>query len=241
MSSDSRSLSGLVNTQIVRLLKSTASRMTRFMALSPVGSPTSDTITIMLFVFFLMYSSTRSWVTRFIRGSSLAKWAPGRSTKVRVVSSGPGAERLKVLCNDENRLQRSHAARLHNITRFVAGKLPGIQKTVSKSQKTRPSLETLSICGKIPICLLGLYHLVFYFVTVFRAMLSYELLLEKRFELIQIFRAMAFDRCEVFSSLHLTSSSVVYLNRLHYKAVLLTHYVKLRTTARLHPYATLFE
>ena len=74
---------------MVRLLKSTAFCMTRFIALSPVGSPTSDTMTIMLFVFFSMYSSTKRWVTWFIRGSSLAKWAPGRSTKVRVVSSGP--------------------------------------------------------------------------------------------------------------------------------------------------------
>ena len=32
----------------------------------------------------------------FIRGSSLAKWAPGRSTKVRVVRSGPEANRCKV-------------------------------------------------------------------------------------------------------------------------------------------------
>ena len=99
MSSDSLSLSGLVRTQMVRLLKSEACCMTRLMALSPVGSPTSDTITMMLLVFFFMYSSTSSWVTRFIRRSSLAKWAPGRSTNVRVVSLGPGEERYKALCN----------------------------------------------------------------------------------------------------------------------------------------------
>ena len=89
MSSLSLNLSGLVRAQMVRLLNSAAFRMTRFIALSPVGSPTSDTITMMLLVFFSMYSSTKLWVTWFIRGSSLAKWAPGRSTKVRVVSSGP--------------------------------------------------------------------------------------------------------------------------------------------------------
>ena len=54
MSSVSLSLSGLVSTHMVRCLKSLAFRMTRLIALSPVGSPTSDTITIMLFVFFSM-------------------------------------------------------------------------------------------------------------------------------------------------------------------------------------------
>ena len=92
MSSDSLNLSGLVSAQIVRLLKSGAFCMTSFIALSPVGSPTSDTMTIMLLVFFSMYSKTKSWVTRFMRRSSLAKWAPGRSTKVRVVNSGPEEE-----------------------------------------------------------------------------------------------------------------------------------------------------
>ena len=92
MSSDSLNLSGLVSAQIVRLLKSGAFCMTRFIALSPVGSPTSDTMTIMLLVFFSMYSKTKSWVTRFMRRSSLAKWAPGRSTKVRVVNSEPEEE-----------------------------------------------------------------------------------------------------------------------------------------------------
>ena len=89
-SSDSLSLSGLVSAQIVRLLKSGAFCITRFIALSPVGSPTSDTITMILLVFFSMYSSIKSWVTWLMRGSSFAKWAPGRSTKVRVVNSGPG-------------------------------------------------------------------------------------------------------------------------------------------------------
>ena len=92
MLSDSLNLSGLVSAQIVWLLKSGAFCMTRFIALSPVGSPTSDTMTIMLLVFFSMYSKTKSWVTRFMRRSSLAKWAPGRSTKVRVVNSGPEEE-----------------------------------------------------------------------------------------------------------------------------------------------------
>ena len=96
MSSDSLNLSGLVSAQIVRLLKSEAFCITRFIALSPVGSPTSETMTIMLLVFFSMYSKTRSWVTMFMRGSSLAKWAPGRSTKVRVVNSGPGEEKYEV-------------------------------------------------------------------------------------------------------------------------------------------------
>ena len=54
MSSLSLNLSGFVRAQMVRLLKSAAFCMTRFIALSPVGSPTSDTITIMLFVFFSM-------------------------------------------------------------------------------------------------------------------------------------------------------------------------------------------
>ena len=102
MSSDSLNLSGLVSAQIVRLLKSGAFCMTRFIALSPVGSPTSDTMTIMLLVFFSMYSKTKSWVTRFMRGSSLAKWAPGRSTKVRVVNSGPGEEEIVRSRNDLN-------------------------------------------------------------------------------------------------------------------------------------------
>ena len=92
MSSHSLNLSGLVSAQIVRLLKSGAFCMTRFIALSPVGSPTSDTMTIMLLVFFSRYSKTKSWGTRFMRRSSLAKWAPGRSTKVRVVNSGPEEE-----------------------------------------------------------------------------------------------------------------------------------------------------
>ena len=102
----SNNLSGLVSAQIVRLLKSGAFCMTRFIALSPVGSPTSDTMTIMLLVFFSMYSKTKSWVTRFMRRSSLAKWAPGRSTKVRVVNSGPGEEerarsRTSIKLNEE--------------------------------------------------------------------------------------------------------------------------------------------
>ena len=54
MSSDSLSLSGLVSTHMVRCLKSLAFRMTRLIALSPVGSPTSETMTIMLLVFFSM-------------------------------------------------------------------------------------------------------------------------------------------------------------------------------------------
>ena len=52
MSSDSLNLSGLVSAQIVRFLKSEAFCITRFIALSPVGSPTSETMTIMLLVFF---------------------------------------------------------------------------------------------------------------------------------------------------------------------------------------------
>ena len=54
MSSVSLSLSGLVSTHMVRCLKSLAFRMTRLIALSPVGSPTSETMTIMLLVFFSM-------------------------------------------------------------------------------------------------------------------------------------------------------------------------------------------
>ena len=93
MSSSLLNLSGLVKTQMVRVLKSWACFMTRLMALSPVGSPTSDTITMMLFVFFLMYSSTSCCVTSFIRWSSLAKCTPGRSTNVRVVRLGPGEDK----------------------------------------------------------------------------------------------------------------------------------------------------
>ena len=88
MPSSILNLSGLVKTQMLRVLKSWACVMTRLIALSPVGSPTSDTITIMLFVFFLIYSSTSCCVTWFIRWSSLAKCAPGWSTNVKVVRLG---------------------------------------------------------------------------------------------------------------------------------------------------------
>ena len=93
MSSSILNLSGLVKTQMVRVLKSSACSLTRLITLSPVGSPTSDTITMMLFVFFLMYSSTSCCVTSFIRWLSLAKCTPGRSTNVRVVRLGPGDDK----------------------------------------------------------------------------------------------------------------------------------------------------
>ena len=84
------------------------------------------------------------------------------------------------------------------MTRFAAGKLPASSKTVSKSQKIKPLLEkealrkrSLSICGKVPVCL----PLTLSPPTLFCHCISSSAFsrtpVGKHFELIQIFKALA--------------------------------------------------
>ena len=44
---------------------------------------------------------------------------------------------MSILLTMARRPQRSNAARVRNMTRFAAGKLPGNSKTVSKGQKVK--------------------------------------------------------------------------------------------------------
>ena len=81
--------------------------------------------------------------------------------------------------------QRSNAVRVRNMTRFHACELQGSSKTDSKSQMLKLLLERVSIC--LPLILSP--HTLFCHCISTIAFLRTSL--RKRFELIQIFKALA--------------------------------------------------
>ena len=91
--------------------------------------------------------------------------------------------------------QWSNAAHVRNMSRFKGGKLPGnskhfFKKSKDKSSSWKEKLYTLSICGKVPVCLpLTLWPRTLFCHCISGKAFSRTLLC-KHFELIRVFKAL---------------------------------------------------